>query len=66
MTQTIEVQGMSCEGCESNVKEAIESVAGVTGVNVDHNTDSATIEGDANRDELEQAVTEAGYEVVRS
>ena len=63
MAQTIEVQGMSCEGCETTVTEALESVDGVTGVQVDRATDSATVEGDPNRGELEQAVTDAGYEV---
>ena len=54
---------MSCEGCETTVTEALESVDGVTGVQVDRATDSATVEGDPNRGELEQAVTDAGYEV---
>ena len=66
MTQTIEVQGMSCEGCETTVEEAIESVNGVTEVQVDRDTDSATVEGEPDLDELEQVVTDAGYQVARS
>ena len=66
MAQTIEIQGMSCEGCETTVEEALASVNGVTSVHVDRDTDSATVEGEPSRDELEQAVTDAGYEVIRS
>lgn len=66
MTQTIEVHGMSCEGCESTVEEALRSVDGVTDVQVDRDSDLATVEGDPNPDALEQAVTEAGYEVAWS
>ena len=66
MAQTIEIQGMSCEGCETTVEEALASVNGVTSVQVDRETGSATVEGELNLNELEQAVTEAGYEVARS
>lgn len=57
---------MSCEGCETTVKEALASVNGVTSVQVDRDTDSASVEGKPNLNELEQAVTEAGYEVAQS
>ena len=66
MAQTIEIQGMSCEGCETTVEEALASVDGVTAVQVDRETDSATIEGEPNRDELVNAVTDAGYEIPRN
>lgn len=57
---------MACEGCETNVKETLESVNGVTGVQVNRNTDSATVEGEPNPEQLEQAVRAAGYEVVQN
>ena len=66
MTQRLEVQGMSCEGCETTVEEALKSVDGVTGVQVDWDTDLATITGEPRLDDLEQAVTDAGYEIARS
>ncbi|WP_394740546.1 heavy-metal-associated domain-containing protein [Natronococcus roseus] len=62
MSQRITVSGMSCEGCEENVEEALTAVSGVTAVDVDRTTEVATIEGSANADELAAAIEEAGYE----
>ena len=66
MDHTIEIRGMSCAGCETTVEEALESVDGVVGVQVDRETDSASVQGEPNWSELEQAVTDAGYEVARN
>ena len=57
---------MSCGGCETTVEEALESVDGVVGVQVDRETDSARVQGEPNWSELKQAVTDAGYEVARN
>lgn len=54
---------MACEGCETTVKEALESVKGVTGVQIDRDTNSAAVTGEPDWSELEQAVTDVGYEV---
>lgn len=62
MSQTITVEGMSCEHCEQTVEEALEEVNGVTAVTVDRETESATVEGSAATDTLVSAVTEAGYD----
>ena len=66
MDQTIEIRGLSCEGCETTVEEPLDSVDGVMGVQDDRNTDLATVEGEPKRDKLEQAVIDSGYEVARS
>ncbi|CCQ33491.1 Heavy metal transport-detoxification protein [Halorhabdus tiamatea SARL4B] len=62
MTQTITVEGMSCEHCEQTVEEALENVDGVTAATADRETDSATIEGTAEPAALVNAVSEAGYD----
>ncbi|GAB3672815.1 CopZ family metallochaperone [Halopiger thermotolerans] len=62
MSQTITVEGMSCEHCEQTVEDALEDVEGVTSVSVDRETESATVEGDADVDALVDAVDDAGYE----
>lgn len=62
MTHSLTVEGMSCEGCESTVAEALESVDGVTDVAVDHEADSATVEGTAATSDLVSAVEDAGYD----
>ncbi|WP_418283831.1 heavy-metal-associated domain-containing protein [Halorubrum sp. DTA46] len=62
MSQTITVEGMSCEHCEQSVTEALEGVTGVTSASADRESESATVEGDADTDALVSAVSEAGYD----
>ena len=62
MSTTITVTGMTCEHCEGRVEDALVGVTGVTEANADRETDSATIEGDADLDTLVAAVEEAGYD----
>ena len=62
MSQTITVEGMSCEHCEQSVTEALEGVDGVESATADRERESATVEGDADPDALVNAVDEAGYD----
>ena len=60
---TITVEGMSCEHCEQTVEQALRGVSGVTDARADRETESATIDGNADTAALVEAVDEAGYEV---
>jgi len=62
MSQTITVEGMSCEHCEQSVEDALEDVQGVQSVDVDRDAAQATVEGDAATQDLVSAVDEAGYD----
>jgi copper chaperone len=62
MVQTIDVDGMSCGGCEQNVVEALEDVSGVSDASADHEAETATVEGDANDADLVAAIEDAGYD----
>jgi copper chaperone len=62
MGQQITVTGMSCGGCEQSVEAALEGVEGVTGATADRDSDTATVEGNADTDALVAAVEDAGYE----
>ncbi len=62
MARDITVEGMHCEGCEQTVRDAILDVDGVTDVDVDRGTESATVEGDADPDDVVRAVNDAGYD----
>jgi len=62
MSQTITVEGMSCEHCEATVVDALESVGGVTAASADRETAEATIEGEAATADLLAAVDDAGYD----
>jgi copper chaperone len=59
---TLTVEGMSCGSCEAAVVEALEAVEGVEAASADHESDSATVEGDADPLDLIVAVQDAGYD----
>jgi copper chaperone CopZ len=61
MTMEIAVEGMTCGGCEQSVEDALTNVEGVTGASADRETERATIEGDADTEELVSAVEDAGF-----
>ncbi len=63
MSLQITVEGMSCEGCEEAVVEALEGVDGVVAATADRTTDSATVDGEADVDDLIAVVSDAGYTV---
>lgn len=62
MTETITVEGMSCEHCEQSVEEALEDVSGVRGADADREAGQATVDGGADTEALVAAVEDAGYE----
>ncbi|WP_042222625.1 cation transporter [Oceanobacillus manasiensis] len=67
MQTTLDVQGMTCENCETKVKQALESLEGVTGVEVHINTGSVDVTYDNAQvtiGEMRKAVEEKGYRVV--
>jgi len=61
----IMVKGMSCGHCAAAVTRALESLPGITQVQVDLDAGRVTyqIQGQASREEVVQAVKAAGYEV---
>ncbi len=65
MTKKIIIEGMMCEHCTGRVEKALRAVNGVTDVVMSLEEKSATVTADGTGDnELKDAVTEAGYEVV--
>ena len=59
---------MTCGHCEMSVREEVQEVAGVTGVQVSHQTGqlSVTSAEPVDKAAVIAAVEEAGYQVVRS
>jgi copper chaperone CopZ len=62
MTATIDVEGMSCDGCEESVEDALMDVPGVTEASADREHGVAKVEGDADAQALVDAVEDAGYQ----
>lgn len=64
-TTTITVTGMTCGHCASSVREEINEIPGVTGVNVDLESGRVDIESNTEIDSaaITAAVDEAGYKI---
>lgn len=66
-TLNLTVNGMSCMGCVSSVKNVLEPMAGVSRVDIVLEGGKVTIEFDAAKvqaQQLKDAINDAGYEVV--
>ena len=63
--KTIEVSGMSCDGCERNVENSLKSIDGVRRVEANHETGTVEValEDGVDTDRLSTAIHDAGYEV---
>ena len=63
-TVRLDVDGMTCDGCSSRVKAALEELSGVSGAEVSHQEGIAVISHDGvSRELLSGAVRSAGYTV---
>jgi len=63
MKTTLKITGMSCGNCVRHVMEAIESVPGVSQVQVDLESGTATLNaGEAPVEAIISAIEEEGYE----
>lgn len=64
-TVTVTVTGMTCGHCATSVREEVESIAGVTAVDVDVASGKVTIDSQAQigTDAIRGAIEEAGYQL---
>ena len=63
-TVTLDVGGMTCDGCASNVTKAINSLEAVSKVDVSHDSGKAIVTHDSPDDEnIRLAIMNAGYSV---
>lgn len=65
MNTTLQVSGMTCNGCVKHVTTALRAVPGVTAVEVDLASGRAKVVGEAAVPALIAAVTDAGYEAAQ-
>ncbi len=59
--RSFDISGMSCAACSARVEKAVSSVEGVTICSVNLLTNSMTVDGSANNEEIIAAVVKAGY-----
>lgn len=58
------IEGMTCNHCVANVKNAIEAVDKVEKVEVSLSNKSAVVEGDFEHQKVKESIEKAGYKVV--
>ncbi|MDR2850558.1 MAG: heavy-metal-associated domain-containing protein [Desulfovibrio sp.] len=65
MKKNIRIEGMNCGHCTGSVEKALRALSGVTEVNVDLATKTATVEAAdiVSVDTLKKAVTGIGFQV---
>ncbi|MCF7858422.1 MAG: SO_0444 family Cu/Zn efflux transporter [Candidatus Cloacimonetes bacterium] len=61
---TFLIEGMTCNHCVANVKDAVRKVAGVDDIEVNLAKKNAVIEGDYNPEDIKKAIKDIGYKVV--
>lgn len=66
-TAEYQVTGMTCGHCEMSVREEVEQIAGVTGIEVSAQTGKLVVTAEQSIADAEvlAAVVEAGYSAVR-
>lgn len=66
MKKIIRIEGMSCGHCTARVKKALEGLAGISSVEVDLSSNTATIEADVTVTDavLKEIIDDAGYDVL--
>ena len=63
-----DIEGMTCQGCEEEVKHEVSQLSGFISAEVNHETGKATMKFDKSKTTMEQVVTAinaTGYKVVK-
>ena len=61
MQEQFKVEGMTCQHCVRNVKEAIEDLDPGAEVTVDLASGRVDVQADSPREAIRQAIVDAGY-----
>ena len=67
-TQTIEVEGMTCAGCEAHVESEVNNLDGIISVKASYENANTIVEFDKTRTDLpaiREAIESTGYKVVK-
>ena len=62
--KTFLIEGMTCNHCVANVKDAITGIEGVQEVKINLTQKNAVVDGDYDAEEVKTAIEKAGYKVV--
>ena len=64
--KTISIEGMQCNHCKMSVEKALNSIEGITSVEVDLENKNAVIEysKEIENDKIKSVIEDAGFEVI--
>lgn len=61
----INVEGMSCEGCENRIQNSLKSLEGIENVVANHKEKTVTVIGEnVNIDKLKEKIEDIGFRVL--
>lgn len=60
-TLSFDVQNMKCGGCSAAAESAVSKLPGVASASFDHESNSGTVMGDIDPQQVIDALTAAGY-----
>ena len=60
----VNIDGMSCGHCVGHIREALETLSGVTKIEVKLDEKAAYVEGTVSDETVRVAIEEAGYNVI--
>lgn len=66
ITVVLDVEGMTCTGCENTISNAVKQLGGIVDINADHQTGKVEVTFDITLVDIKsisQAITEKGYTV---
>lgn len=69
VTRTLHVTGMTCDGCEAAIQDAVGKLPGVVAVEANHETSKTTVVYDTaavSEQSIADAIEELGYSVEES
>ncbi|GIX41778.1 MAG: hypothetical protein KatS3mg129_1511 [Leptospiraceae bacterium] len=67
-TYTLQIDGMTCTGCEAAIEAAVSKISGVIEIKANHRTGKGLVRFDSkktNINQIKKAIEELGYKVVR-
>ncbi len=62
----LQVEGATCGGCVKSIENAVSRLDGISSVSFDLETGLLKVDGTVNKEQVEEAVTLAGFEVVET
>ena len=62
---TVNVEGMSCTGCEARIEKAIGRMRGVNKVKANYKWGTVEIDGDVDARDVKNEIEDLGYKVTK-